>query len=136
MKQNTNNIKIVLGKDAPVHSISLRNVREVDGHDDSLPYKADVYVNGVVVAELFNDGWGGDTDVTVFNEDAAELLKRIHHWVTDNYAFKYTYKHGETEQYPLDLGYVFDTATYECLDGVTCIHISKLDSVGRKKKVA
>ena len=136
MKQNTNNIRIVLGKDAPVHSISLRNVREVDGHDDSLPYKADVYVNRHVVAELFNDGWGGDTDVTVCNGYASELLKRIHHWVTDNYAFEYKDNHGEIVQYPLDLGYVFDTATHECLDGATCIHISKLDGVGRKKKGA
>lgn len=46
------------------HKIELKNVREIPGHDDSLPYVADLIVDGKKVASLHNDGWGGETDIT------------------------------------------------------------------------
>ena len=49
-------------------TLMLKNCQEVYGHDDSMPYMADLYeVKGVNDEELVhlakcsNDGWGGDT---------------------------------------------------------------------------
>jgi hypothetical protein len=49
--------------------IALVNVQKVYGHDDSLPFQADIYVKSeklgfhefACVGHAFNDGWGGDT---------------------------------------------------------------------------
>lgn len=55
--------------------VEMRNFREIEGHDDSLPYKAELFVNGKKIAECHNDGWGGDTmitpiDINLFNQVA------------------------------------------------------------------
>lgn len=50
-------------------TIELVNVRKTYGHDDSLPFQADIYVKSselgfpklTCVGQAYNDGWGGDT---------------------------------------------------------------------------
>ena len=55
------------------------NVRKVFGHDDSLPFNAEVYVrkdNGILthVANAWNDGWGGETNIDPISKDVQPLL--------------------------------------------------------------
>lgn len=54
--------------------IEMRKFREIDGHDDSLPYKAELWVGNKKIAECFNDGWGGDTIITPID---AELFNEV-----------------------------------------------------------
>lgn len=37
----------------------IKGFKEVHGHDDSLPFEARITLNGKVVGEASNDGWGG-----------------------------------------------------------------------------
>ena len=61
------------------YKISLKNFKKVIGHDDSLPYVANVYVNGERVCTCYNDGWGGETNITqVMNET---LLNEVNKFV-------------------------------------------------------
>ncbi len=48
--------------------IELRNYKMIAGHDDTLPYQAIMYINGKKAAVCMNDGWGGETVVTIVNE--------------------------------------------------------------------
>lgn len=63
----------------PFLQIVLMNVRKVFGHDDSLPFNAEVYVrkdNGILthVANAWNDGWGGETNIDPISKDVQPLL--------------------------------------------------------------
>lgn len=44
------------------YTFTLKNFHRVNGHDDSLPYTATIYVNGKRTFNAFNDGWGGETN--------------------------------------------------------------------------
>lgn len=58
-------------------TIALVNVQKTYGHDDSLPFKADIHVKSeklgfpklTCVGHAFNDGWGGDT-----------VIESAHYW--------------------------------------------------------
>lgn len=68
------------------HTFRLKNCIEVNGHDDSLPYTATLYIGNKKVCNLFNDGWGGITEITkIFNKDllnkAQDDIKGVA-WVT------------------------------------------------------
>ena len=54
--------------------VGLGNVRENYGHDDSLPYQADIFIHDADncpagdtsfkrIATIWNDGWGGDSNI-------------------------------------------------------------------------
>jgi hypothetical protein len=43
--------------------LTLTKVRKVRGHDDSLPFDAILLADGKPVAELFDDGWGGEVQI-------------------------------------------------------------------------
>ena len=63
----------------PFLQLVLMNVRKVFGHDDSLPFNAEVYVrrnNGILthVANAWNDGWGGETNIDPISKDVQPLL--------------------------------------------------------------
>ena len=55
--------------------IALVNAQKVYGHDDSLPFQADIHVKSeklgfpelTCVGHAFNDGWGGDTVIESTN---------------------------------------------------------------------
>ena len=56
------------------HKFTLKGCKEVVGHDDSLPYVGRLYIDGKQVCTLYNDGWGGETNITqILNES---LLKK------------------------------------------------------------
>jgi len=61
------------------HKITLKCLKQVKGHDDSLPFTAKLYVNNKVCCECYNDGWGGSAMLTIINE---ELFKVIDEEVT------------------------------------------------------
>ena len=66
----------------PFLQIVLMNVCEVFGHDDSLPFNAEVYVrkdNGILthVANAWNDGWGGETNIDLISKDVQPLLAEV-----------------------------------------------------------
>lgn len=71
------------------HTFTLIDFKEIDGHNDSLPYKASIKMDDTVIAKGMNDGWGGDTQITVLNKelyDKAEKLLKKH---KDEYGFTY-----------------------------------------------
>ena len=45
--------------------ISVRSVNQVMGHDDSIPYNARLCVNGETVGNIWNDGWGGMSQIDI-----------------------------------------------------------------------
>lgn len=49
-------------------NIELKKFKLIAGHDDDIPFMADLYVDGVLTAHLFNDGWGGGTNFQVVNK--------------------------------------------------------------------
>ena len=70
--------------------VCLANLRENKGHDDCLPYQADIYVmdrklvktspdkkiHFIKIGEIWNDGWGGDSNLTILNSEYAEKIRQ------------------------------------------------------------
>lgn len=46
------------------HKFTLKDCKEVFGHDDSFSYVGKLYIDDEQVCTLYNDGWGGETNVT------------------------------------------------------------------------
>ena len=66
--------------------VCLANLRENKGHDDSLPYQADIYVMDrkaspdkkirfTKVGSIWNDGWGGDSNLETISADYIQKLR-------------------------------------------------------------
>lgn len=72
-------------------AIALANVQKTYGHDDSLPFQADIHVKSeklglpewTHVGRAFNDGWGGDT--VIESAHYRPLLNEIEKYLTHNY---------------------------------------------------
>ena len=64
--------------------LGLANCRENKGHDDSLPYQADIFFlkkeNGKVtksqIGSIWNDGWGGESDLE-YNPNSSDIIKKV-----------------------------------------------------------
>lgn len=62
--------------------VTLKKIKEQVGHDDSLPFAAELYINDVYVGITYNDGWGADaivegrTSKTLSKEKLDEILKK------------------------------------------------------------
>ena len=77
--------------------IKLMNVKEVYGHDDSLPFNADVYVLNrewdlpclTKVAQAWNDGWGGPTNVHSHLPKYNDLVEKLDQYLKENYKEEY-----------------------------------------------
>jgi hypothetical protein len=71
--------------------IALVNVQKTYGHDDSLPFQADIYVKSdklglpefTRVGHAFNDGWGGDT--VIESAQHRNILNTIDGMLINNY---------------------------------------------------
>jgi hypothetical protein len=72
-------------------TIIVKNARKVYGHDDSLPFNAevDVRIDGKTkpLATAWNDGWGGETNVDALPLKN-DLLKSVEE-VINTYNFVY-----------------------------------------------
>lgn len=58
-----------------IYVIEMRKFKKIIGHDDTLPFVAELWANGKHIANCHNDGWGGDTatiptNIELFNEVA------------------------------------------------------------------
>lgn len=55
---------------------TMMDYQRINGHDDSLPYNATLYLNGKPFCKCMNDGWGGDTLLTpIVSRDEFEEVK-------------------------------------------------------------
>lgn len=57
------------------HTIALKDCKEQIGHDDSIPYAARLFIDNKLVCTIYNDGWGGETNITQLVN--AELLEKV-----------------------------------------------------------
>lgn len=72
-------------------SIILKNVMDAYGHDDSLPFKADVYIKSkkmgftepTLIANAWNDGWGGDT--VIESKSYLKIVNAIDEYLGSHY---------------------------------------------------
>lgn len=56
------------------HTLELKNCKEVMGHDDSLPFNADIHLNGKHIGSAWNTGWGSDAEYRL-NHDLTDTDK-------------------------------------------------------------
>ena len=54
--------------------VEMRKFKETMGHDDSLPFNAELWVGNTHIANCYNDGWGGETVVAPVN---CELFDKV-----------------------------------------------------------
>lgn len=67
---------IKVGGSANGLRFTMMDYQEINGHDDSLPYNATLYLNGEPFCKCMNDGWGGDTFLTpIVNRNEFEEVK-------------------------------------------------------------
>lgn len=71
------------------YKITLKCLKQVKGHDDSLPFTAKMYVNNKPFCEAYNDGWGGSAMLTIINKELFEMI--------DNEVTKYSIIYGKRE---------------------------------------
>jgi hypothetical protein len=77
--------------------IKLENVHEVYGHDDSLPFNADVFVLNpemglpclTKVAQAWNGGWGGPTCVQAHLPKYREIVEQLNNFLKEHYKSVY-----------------------------------------------
>ena len=101
-------------------SIKLMNVQQVYGHDDSLPYNADVYVCDLEhdlpcftkVATAWNDGWGGPSCVSAHLPKYNEYLKELDKYLKENFKVDY-----ETISWDLSLEELVEYLACIAVDG-------------------
>lgn len=75
-------------------TIVLDNVQKTYGHDDSLPFQADIYVKSeklglpksTRLGYAFNDGWGGDTEIN--GVQYPDILKNLNEYLKQNYQIR------------------------------------------------
>lgn len=56
------------------YKITLKCLKQVKGHDDSLPFTAKMYMNNKPFCEAYNDGWGGSAMLTIINKDLYDMI--------------------------------------------------------------
>lgn len=90
-------------------TFTLKNFRINMGHDDSLPFQAILCMNGIEMAECYNDGWGGPTNIHPLSVLKRERLDSI-----DNALKDYVYtdsKYNLTSKWSIEE--IVDTLSYE-----------------------
>ena len=100
-------------------TLELRNVKEVYGHDDSLPFNADIYLylNGKTRATYagcaYNDGWGGMSIIHCHVQALRPVLQGL---ADDLQKMEYKYDYYKEVTYlPASLDFLIDLMVEECL---------------------
>lgn len=120
------------------YTVRLKDFRIIDGHDDSLPYRADVLVNGVTVGTVLNDGWGGMSDFQPLDK-CIDLCAEFNEYGA-NYAL---YPEGEGDPYQqfvadltITIWDLCDNLAYlESVSGYDAERVSKCMGLGRHFQV-
>ena len=90
--------------------LELRNLVEIHGHDDSLPYDGHLIVHDnsdntfTYIGTVFNDGWGGPTAISPKSPEGKAKMEQIDALLKENFKVKYR---GE-DAFPCDLEYAVD----------------------------
>ena len=110
MKINKNYAHIIV-KVGRSFKVEFGNFSEQVGHDDSLPYGAEVWINDCPCGTAFNDGWGGES---VFNSNGHydNLVEALGEEVLKYRAF-FDIPDG-AKNFQLTLPLLFDLMAYWC----------------------
>lgn len=99
-------------------TLELRNVKETYGHDDSLPFNADVYLRfcnskrATYVGYAYNDGWGGDSVIRCENHQ--DTINALKDYLRNDMVYPYNY-YGKIEYLPASLSFLIDLMVEDCL---------------------
>jgi len=102
-------------------TIELRNVVETYGHDDSVPFNADIYVfldgkkRGVYAGYAYNDGWGGMSTIRCENEDVRSILQKFADDLQKNRKVPYEQGCKVIDYLPASFDFLIDLMVEECL---------------------
>lgn len=88
-------------------TFTMRRYLPVNGHDDTLPYQADLYLNGKGFCHCFNDGWGGETQLTPMGRTTSEKIKEVNQRLKDNYSWKF-----KNMTFKVTLDFIADTIAW------------------------
>lgn len=69
--------------------LELRDLKETYGHDDSIPFNANVYIDGEHIGNAWNDGWGGDSCLDCKTNAAKERADKLDEYIKKNYTMTY-----------------------------------------------
>jgi len=102
-------------------ALRLENCKEVYGHDDSLPFNADVFVydredeTGCFqrIATAYNDGWGGLTNIDTLHEKYQAKLCKINNYLRSHFEIQCK---GTDVKWDVDLEYLISAMAYACID--------------------
>lgn len=98
-------------------TIELRNVRETYGHDDSIPFNADIYAyvggkkRATYVGYAYNDGWGGMSTIKcekAMQPTMQKLADDLRELVVPYYC-------GTMNYLPASLDFLIDLMVESCL---------------------
>jgi hypothetical protein len=103
------------------YKITLKCVKEVKGHDDSLPFIAKMYVNNKPFCEAYNDGWGGSAMLTITNNDLFEMV--------NDEVIKYSIIYGKREICKYTLSDIADELACIIIDNKKLWNIIKNNEV-------
>ena len=101
-------------------TVELRNVVETYGHDDSIPFNADIYVfldgkkRGTYAGYAYNDGWGGMSTIHCENEKVQPILKQLNKDLRKNRVVPYE-SGGRTTYLDADFEFLVNLMVEECL---------------------
>jgi len=116
-------------------TVKLVNVREVYGHDDSLPFNAELCIHNpewcnklTFVGRAWNDGWGGDSVIDTTTKSQRELVDKLDNYLKENYQNSFgKYK------WNINLLYLVDCLANYALGGYKKIKITDFEGVVKKE---
>lgn len=115
--------------------IALCRCREVMRHDDTLPFNAELYINGIPICNTYNTGWGGSADAGRFKSDEArKLFEEKDKELRTQYVYVFYYN-GVQNSFSINIYTLIDYLAYDLLcDGITNIPESRLFSIRRLRR--
>ena len=132
MAKEETSIECKISKD---FSITLKHLKEVFGHDDSLPFNAEVYVTnkewGLTdrkVATAWNDGWGGSTNIGPESKTDQIILDTLNGYLKDHYEIRY-----KTVIWAVDIEYLISVlAEYGIYSDQKVLYITQVSDLYKK----
>ena len=116
-------------------SIILKNLQEVYGHDDTLPFNADIYITNPEwgmkdkkVGTAWNDGWGGSTNICPESKTDQIILDTLDGYLKDHYEIRY-----KTSVWDVDCEYLISVlAEYGIYSDPKVLYITQVSDLHKK----